>query len=237
MCWFRMWSAWNTFKLTLEDKLWVQFSANPVRQLSQESCAPKKQSMSEVIWRLKCIFFLHFLLPHLTLNGNDISPAVRTKQCSIISISCRPFVIWTGSFACHQEAFLDHLWDILLAFILLRPFLQVAEDRTNLEKTLLGCKKQHQMSEGSEHQQLEGSLWDLDKIGSAIFWKMCCWFDTFQVWVLFLWISTIVDEDELQVHHSKRKERKTKQISWGGLSHLFDAFRYSCANCAYTVSS
>lgn len=75
------------------------------------------------------------------------------------------------------------------------------------EKPLLGCETQHQMSEGSARQQLRGGLRDMYKIGSAIFWKMCCWFDTFQVEALFLRMSIIVDEDKLQVLPSKEKER------------------------------
>lgn len=64
---------------------------------------------------------------------------------------------------------IEHHWDILLACLQLKPISQVARDRNNLEKLLLGCEKLRQMSEGSAHQQLEGSLRDMYKIGSAIF--------------------------------------------------------------------
>lgn len=110
-----------------------------------------------------------------------------------------------------SRCYIGHHWDILLAFLQSRHISQVAKDRTNLEKLLLGCEKQRWMSEGSAHPELEGSLRDMYKIGSAIFWKMCCWFDTFQVRVLFLRMSIIVDEDKLQVLPSKEKERKAKE--------------------------
>lgn len=79
------------------------------------------------------------------------------------------------------------------------------------ENLLFSSETLHQMSEGSTHQQLRGGLRDVYKIGSAIFWKMCCWFDTFQVRALFLRTSIIVDEDKLPALPSKRKEELEKE--------------------------
>lgn len=141
-------------------------------------------------------------------QDNAISPDVKMKQRSISGVSCRLFAIWTGQVCMPSRCNIEHHWDILLAFHQVRPISQAARDRSNLQKLLLGCEKQRGMSEGSAHQQLEGSLRDMCKIGSAIFWKMCCWFDTFQVRVLFLRMSIIVDEDKLQVLPSKGKERE-----------------------------
>ena len=77
--------------------------------------------------------------------------------------------------------------------------LGVGGDRNNLGGLFFGSRQAELNEWRVRAPTVRGNPRDMNKIGSAIFWKMCCWFDTLQVRLLFLRMSIQVDEDKLQV--------------------------------------